>query len=154
VYCPFLYFLSFSGFFLAFLVHSVSFFYCFHEININQSIYSIGVFKQTFSRCLTVMVSMGYGMSCDTLTVKARTAIFGLGSVDAFTSCLYDFLLAFAAKKVNKLSIHHSNAVLHTASFLINVRRVADAYFLMLVMTSLTSTIEYFQGVQQKSGRR
>ena len=63
-----------------------------------------GVFKQGISRCLLVMVSLGWGVVRDSLGTLMK-AIVVLGASYIATSATRDMLIVFALEDINKLTL-------------------------------------------------
>jgi Lung seven transmembrane receptor len=100
----------------------------------------VGAFKQGISRCLLVMVSMGWGVTRDTLGVMMSPIIL-FGAAYIGTEIVIDSMIAFASTNGDTISSNVENGIVGTVALLSSIKFMIDAIFIIFVLESLRRTI-------------
>jgi len=112
----------------------------------------LGILKQGSSRCLGVMVAMGWGVVRDTLGTALIKIVF-LGLLYSGLTLARDFL-AIAAESVQNVSITEEEELIDLALVLTPIIIFIDVIFYCWIISSLTSTTEYLRNMNQTSKLR
>jgi Lung seven transmembrane receptor len=107
-----------------------------------------GVLKQGISRCLIVMVSLGWGVVRDSLGSTMR-AIVVLGAAYIGVSAVRDLMIVFAIEDMNKISYNSEEQIFDIARILTLVVSVIDVIFIMWILDALNNTMLYLENMQQ-----
>lgn len=107
-----------------------------------------GVLKQGISRCLLVMVSLGWGVVRDSLGSLMK-AIVVLGACFVATSATRDMLIVFALEDINKLTYSEEEDILSTVKLLTIVVSIVDVIFIMWILDALNNTMLYLENMSQ-----
>eukprot|EP00978_Attheya_sp_CCMP212_P006408 scaffold14557_cov67-Attheya_sp.AAC.11 len=108
----------------------------------------IGVVKRAISRCLIVMVSLGWGVVRDTLDNMRKITIFGV--LYAVAALARDLTTIFARAEVQELSTKEENELLDIVTILTFVVAAIDVIFYMWILDSLNATMEYLESMSQR----
>jgi hypothetical protein len=107
-----------------------------------------GVMKQGWSRCLLVTVSLGWGVTRDTLGRKLKwIVVAGLTYVGVAAS--RDVSLIVAVDDVKELSQRVETELFDLYTILTFVLAALDVLFAMWILDSLASTMEYLESMKQ-----
>lgn len=107
-----------------------------------------GSLKQGVSRCLAVMVGLGWGVVRDSLGSTMRTIVI-LGTAYTATSVLVDLVVVFAIEDIQTLSESKEESLFQVASLLTFVLAVLDVVFFMWMLDALNNTMEYLENMNQ-----
>ncbi|GAX23593.1 hypothetical protein FisN_12Hh159 [Fistulifera solaris] len=107
-----------------------------------------GSFKQGVSRCLAVMVGLGWGVVRDSLGSTMRTIVI-LGTAYTATSVFVDLIMVFAIEDIQTLSESKEENLFQLASLLTFVLAVLDVVFFMWMLDALNNTMEYLENMNQ-----
>lgn len=114
----------------------------------NNTAMILGVLKRGLTRCLFVMVSMGWGVVRDTLGL-ALVKIVVLGVVYCALTLLRDFLMVLAVDKVESWSASAEEELVNLL-ILISLGLVAvNLIFFFWIISSLVATTEYLKNMNQ-----
>ena len=108
----------------------------------------MGVMKHGFSRCLVVMVSMGWGVVRDTLG-RALFRIVLLGAIYVALSAVRDFMILFAVEDMQTLSYDEEVELFDVATILTFVIAAVDVVFIMWILDALNGTMTYLENMNQ-----
>lgn len=111
----------------------------------------IGVLKQGMSRCLAVMVSMGWGVSRDSLSTAARAMSVGLAIAYIFISALSDCLIVFAVENMSTLSYREEKGIVSFVNVLRLLQSLVDTIFIVWVLMALSKSIKYLESNNEKT---
>jgi hypothetical protein len=107
-----------------------------------------GVMKQGWSRCLLVTVSLGWGVTRDSLGRKLKwIVIAGLTYVGVAAS--RDVSLIIAVDDVKELSQKVEGGLFDLYTILTFVLAALDVLFAMWILDSLATTMEYLESMKQ-----
>lgn len=107
-----------------------------------------GVLKQGISRCLIVMVSLGWGVVRDSLGTIMRTIII-VGMVYIGTSSAIDLMLLLAVDNINKFSVSEEQELFDAVEILTFVKAAVDAIMIMWIFDALSNTMAYLENMNQ-----
>lgn len=107
-----------------------------------------GVLKQGISRCLIVMVSLGWGVVRDSLGTTMRVIVV-LGIAYIVVSATVDLMLVFAIESVNRLSYSEEQGIWDVVEILTFVKAAIDAIFIIWVLDALSNTMVYLENMSQ-----
>jgi hypothetical protein len=107
-----------------------------------------GVVKQAISRCLIVMVSLGWGVVRDTLG-NTMSMIVVLGTIYVIASAVCDFLIVFAVEDTNRLSKNDERELIDVAWLMNYVVAFVDVVFVMWMLDALNNTMIYLENMSQ-----
>lgn len=107
-----------------------------------------GSLKQGISRCLAVMIGLGWGVIRDSLGSTMQTIVI-LGTVYTALSVLVDLLVVFAIQDLQTLSESQEDSLFNVASVLTFVLAILDVVFFMWMLDALNSTMEYLENMNQ-----
>lgn len=107
-----------------------------------------GVLKQAISRCLIVMVSLGWGVVRDSLGTTMR-AIVILGVAYVGVSATADLMIVFAIEGVNSLSYAEEKEIMSALEIVTFVKAAIDAIFIMWILDALNNTMIYLENMSQ-----
>lgn len=109
----------------------------------------MGVIKRSISRCLVVMVSLGWGVVRDDLYDHLRK-IYILGGVYFFTSGAADIVKIFSIVENEVLATSVEQELFDFVAILTFVVAAIDVYFYMWILDALTGTMQYLEDMNQK----
>ena len=107
-----------------------------------------GVCKSGLSRCLLVMVSLGWGVTRDTLGRKLKWIVVA-GMTYIGVAASRDVSLVVAIEDVQQLSQRAETGLFDVYTILTFVEAALDVLFAMWILDSLASTMEYLGGLKQ-----
>lgn len=108
----------------------------------------VGVVKQAISRCLIVMVSLGWGVVRDTLG-STMSMIVILGTIYVVSSAIRDFMIVFAIEDTNRLSKDNEKELIDVAKLMNYVVAFVDVIFVMWILDALNNTMIYLENMSQ-----
>jgi len=108
----------------------------------------LGSLKQGISRCLAVMVGLGWGVVRDSLGTTMRTIVL-LGTIYTAVSVLVDLLVVFAIEDIQTLSNNAEESIFDLAELLTFVLATLDVVFFMWMLDALNNTMEYLENMNQ-----
>ena len=106
-----------------------------------------GVFKRAISRCLVLMLCLGWGVTCDQLE-NFRSVVF-LGIAYAGISAARDVMTVFAITENEILTHNEENEILDVVTILTFVTSCIDVCFYIWIFCALSSTMQYLEGMNQ-----
>jgi hypothetical protein len=109
----------------------------------------VGVMKRALSRCLLVMVSLGWGVTSDTLGA-AMKKIVGLGIIYAGFSVALDIMAIVAGNDVQKISANEELELIGVVGILYLVVFVIDVIFIVWIFIALIKTMEDLEATNQR----
>lgn len=107
-----------------------------------------GVFKQGISRCLIVMVSLGWGVVRDSLGSTMRTIVF-LGTLYIVTSSICEMMIVFAIEDTNTLTTAEEVELMSVAKYMTLVVAFVNVVFIMWILDALNNTMMYLENMKQ-----
>jgi amino acid transporter len=110
----------------------------------------VGVLKRGISRCLIVMVSLGWGVVRDDLGPVLRK-INALGALYIATSLVCDIFTVVAYTEVQRISQEEEEELFDVVSILRIVIAVIDITFYIWIIDSLNATMDHLEGTGQTS---
>ena len=110
----------------------------------------VGVLKQGISRCLIVMVSLGWGVIRDDLgAVMNRINL--MGALYIAVAMVRDIMTVVAYTGVQKISQEEEDELFDIVSILSLVIALIDVIFYLWIIDSMNATMEYLEGMNQTS---
>ena len=110
----------------------------------------VGVLKQGISRCLLVMVSLGWGVIRDDLGPVMKRINF-LGGLYIALAMVLEIMKEVATAEIKKMSQEEEQELFDVVSILSLVVALIDIIFYLWVIDSLNATMEYLEGLNQTS---
>ena len=110
----------------------------------------VGVLKRGVSRCLIVMVSLGWGVIRDDIGPVMNKIRF-LGGLYIASSLVRDIMAVVAFTEVQRISQEEETELFDVVFILTIVIAVVDVIFYMWIIDSLNATMEYLEGRSQTS---
>ena len=107
-----------------------------------------GTVKQGVSRCLIVMVSLGWGVVRDTLGSQMRVIIV-LGALYIGVSAVRDLMIVFAIEDLNTLSFENEEKIFDVVKILTLVVSAINVIFIMWILDALNNTMLYLENMNQ-----
>jgi Lung seven transmembrane receptor len=107
-----------------------------------------GVLKQGISRCLIVMVSLGWGVVRDSLGSTIRIIVV-LGAAYIIVSALRDLMIIFALEDVNTLSLTEETKIFNVIRILSLLIAAIDVIFILWILDALNNTVLYLETMNQ-----
>lgn len=108
----------------------------------------LGVFKHGISRCLIVMVSLGWGVVRDSLG-PAMIKIVVLGIIYVGIAAARDLVIVFAVEDMQKLSYDREVELFDLATIFTFVVAAVDVIFVMWILDALNGTMMYLENMGQ-----
>ena len=108
----------------------------------------VGVMKRGLSRCLMVMVSLGWGVTRDTLGRKLRWIIIAGVSYVAM-AISRDVAVLVAQEDLRSLSQRAERDLFDVYKILSIFLAILDIIFIVWILDSLSTTMEYLQSMKQ-----
>jgi Kef-type K+ transport system membrane component KefB len=110
----------------------------------------VGALKRGISRCLIVMVSLGWGVVRDDLGAIMNKINF-LGGLYIAVSLVRDIMTVVAYTEVQKLSQEEEDELFDIVSVLNLVVACINVIFFLWIIDSLNATMEYLESMSQSS---
>jgi Lung seven transmembrane receptor len=108
----------------------------------------VGALKQGVSRCLLVMLSMGWGVTRDTLgSMMTYVALFG-GIIIATDAVNYS-MVVFAVSRIDLLSDDVHSSIVGLVRLLSKLKSVIDIFLVVWVLLALHQTISFLRVLDQ-----
>jgi len=108
----------------------------------------VGVCKRAISRCIVVMLCLGWGVTCDTLGEKMKKVIM-LGVAYAGTSAARDVMTVLAITENEVLSTEAETELLDVVTILTFVTAFIDVSFYLWIFDALNGTMKYLEDMAQ-----
>ena len=108
----------------------------------------MGVLKRGISRCLIVMVSLGWGVVRDSLGTTMRTIIV-LGATYIGVSAACDLMLVFAVEDMQTLSVEQEVKLFDVVKILTFIIAAIDVIFILWILDALNGTMQYLENMSQ-----
>ena len=108
----------------------------------------LGVCKRAISRCLVVMLCLGWGVTCDTLGDKMAKVVT-LGVAYAGVSAARDVMTVLAITENEVLSTETENSLLDAVTLLTFITAFIDVTFYLWIFDALNSTMQYLEDMNQ-----
>jgi len=108
----------------------------------------LGVFKRAISRCLVVMVSLGWGVVRDSIGDQMKK-IIALGCIYVGCSAARDIMTVFAITENQVLSIDEEEELFDAVTILTFVVAAIDVTFYMWILDALNGTMQYLENMSQ-----
>jgi hypothetical protein len=110
----------------------------------------VGVLKRGISRCLVVMVSLGWGVVRDDLGDVMRKINF-FGGLYIVVSLVRDIVTVIAYTEVQVMSQEAEDELFDVVTILTLVIAFIDVIFYLWIIDSMNATMEYLEGLSQTS---
>lgn len=108
----------------------------------------LGVMKRGISRCLVVMVSLGWGVIRDTLGDQMRKIVL-LGVLYVGVSAAREVMRNFAITENQTLSTDEEDELIDAVFILTFVEAAINVLFLMWILDALNGTMQYLENLNQ-----
>mmetsp|Transcript_14806 Transcript_14806/g.21732 ORF Transcript_14806/g.21732 Transcript_14806/m.21732 type:complete len:533 (+) Transcript_14806:3-1601(+) len=108
----------------------------------------VGILKGAISRCLLVMVSLGWGVIRDTLGEQMRK-IVALGFVYAVLALGRDIAEIVFVEELQVLTLAEEEEIYDVFSILTILTALVDVVFYMWILDGLNSTMQYLENMNQ-----
>jgi hypothetical protein len=108
----------------------------------------MGAAKRGISRCLGVMVALGWGVVTDALGSNLRTIVV-LGAVYIGVSGAQSLMLIFAVEDMKTLSFEEEEELFDIVTILTFVTAALDVIFIMWILDALNGTMESLEAMNQ-----
>lgn len=108
----------------------------------------IGVLKDAISRCLLVMVSLGWGVIRDTLGDQLKKIVL-LGIVYAVLAFAKDVALIVFVEEFQVISNEKEEELYDVMTILTFLTAAIDVTFYMWILDALNSTMQYLENMNQ-----
>lgn len=108
----------------------------------------MGVLKRGISRCLIVMVSLGWGVVRDSLG-PTLPKIIALGIFYVGTSSVNEFMTVIAIEDMQTLSLYQEDELFDVVELLSFIVFVIDVIFILWILDALNGTMEYLESMNQ-----
>lgn len=108
----------------------------------------VGVIKRGLSRCLIVMVSLGWGVVRDRL--DQMKAIVVLGILYVGTATFRDVMTIVAVTENETLSVKEETELFDAVTIVTFVVAAIDVTFYMWILDALNGTMEYLENMNQR----
>jgi Kef-type K+ transport system membrane component KefB len=108
------------------------------------------VLKRGISRCLIVMVSLGWGVVRDDLGGVMKKINF-LGGLYIVVSAVRDIMTVLALTEVQKMSQEEEDELFDIVTILTMVIAFIDVLFYLWIIDALNGTMEYLENMSQTS---
>lgn len=107
-----------------------------------------GVSKRAISRCLVLMLCLGWGVTCDDLGDKMGK-IVTLGVIYAVSSAARDVLYVFAVTENEILTTGTENEIMDIMDVMLLITSFIDVIFYWWIFTAMSGTMGYLEGMNQ-----
>ena len=111
---------------------------------------TLGVLKRGISRCLGVMVAMGWGVVRESLGATLAQIVF-LGLLYSGLTLFRDIFVVVAEEKVSTITTSAEEELVDLALLLTPVIILINLIFYFWILRSLNATTEYLQNMNQTS---
>jgi hypothetical protein len=108
----------------------------------------VGTLKRAISRCLVVMLCLGWGVTCDTLGEKFKKVVV-LGIVYAGTSAARDVMTVLAITENEILTVNEETELLDVVTILTFGTALVDVIFYLWIFDALNGTMQYLESMNQ-----
>jgi hypothetical protein len=108
----------------------------------------MGNMKHGISRCLIVMVSLGWGVVRDSLG-STMPKIVILGSIYVGIAAARDLMIDFAVEDMQTLAYNKEVELFDVATILTFCVAAVDVIFIMWILDALNGTMQYLQNMSQ-----
>jgi hypothetical protein len=108
----------------------------------------MGAVKRGISRCLAVMVALGWGVVTDSLGSNLRTIVV-LGAIYIGVSGAQSLMLIFAVEDMKTLSFEEEEELFDVVTVLTFVTAALDVIFIMWILDALNGTMESLENMGQ-----
>lgn len=108
----------------------------------------IGVLKRALSRCLVVMLCLGWGVTCDDLGDRMAKVV-ALGVAYAGTSAARDVMTVLAITENESLGTETENGIWDAVTILTFVTAFIDVSFYLWIFDALSGTMKYLEDMSQ-----
>jgi hypothetical protein len=108
----------------------------------------MGAVKRGMSRCLAVMVALGWGVVSDSLGSNMRTIVV-LGAIYIGVSAAQSLMLIFAVEDMKTLSFVEEEELFDVVTVLTFVTAALDVIFIMWILDALNGTMEHLETMNQ-----
>eukprot|EP00594_Rhizosolenia_setigera_P009221 CAMPEP_0178960954 /NCGR_PEP_ID=MMETSP0789-20121207/13330_1 /TAXON_ID=3005 /ORGANISM="Rhizosolenia setigera, Strain CCMP 1694" /LENGTH=532 /DNA_ID=CAMNT_0020644519 /DNA_START=177 /DNA_END=1775 /DNA_ORIENTATION=- len=109
----------------------------------------IGVLKRATSRCLLVMVSLGWGVVRDDLGAHKMRRIYVLGGLYAVTSIVCDVLAVFEVVEFQTIGAQVEEDIFDIVVVLNFIVATLDVTFATWILDSMSGTMQYLDNMCQ-----
>lgn len=109
---------------------------------------AMGAVKRGISRCLIVMVALGWGVIRDSLGSTMRTIVV-LGAIYVGVSAAQSLMIVFAVEDMKTLSYEEEAELFDIVTILTFVVAALDVVFIMWILDGLNGTMEYLENMNQ-----
>lgn len=107
-----------------------------------------GVAKHGISRCLIVMVALGWGVIRDDLGSTMKKIVV-LGVTYVAVTAARDFMIVLAVQDLTTLSYDEEAKLFDVATILTFVVAALDVIFIMWILDALNNTMQYLESMNQ-----
>jgi len=108
----------------------------------------VGVLKRAISRCMLVMVSLGWGVNRDSLGSTMKK-IVGLGIIYAGVAAARDIFTIIAVEEMQKIADAKEENLVDLAGIFTLLAAAIDVLFILWILDSLNATMEDLEGAGQ-----
>jgi hypothetical protein len=108
----------------------------------------VGVLKRAISRCMLVMVSLGWGVNRDSLG-SAMKKIVGLGILYAGVTMARDIFTIIAVEDMQMISEHKEEELVDIVGIFTLAAAAIDVIFILWILDSLNATMEDLEAAGQ-----
>lgn len=108
----------------------------------------MGVMKRGISRCLAVMVSLGWGVVRDSLGPTMRVVII-LGATYIGVSAARDLMLIFFVEDIATLTVTEEDEIIDVVWILTIVVAALDVIYILWILDALNGTMQYLENMSQ-----
>ena len=108
----------------------------------------VGTLKRAISRCLVLMLCLGWGVTCDTLGAKLKKVVL-LGILYAGTSAARDVMTVLAITENQILSVNEETEILDVVTILTFCTAIFDVTFYLWIFDALNGTMQYLESMNQ-----
>ena len=108
----------------------------------------MGVLKRGISRCLAVMVSLGWGVVRDSLGSTMRVVIV-LGATYIGVSAARDLMLIFFVEDFTELTVEEETDLIDVVWVLTICVAALDVIFILWILDALNGTMQYLENMAQ-----
>lgn len=108
----------------------------------------IGVLKGSISRCLLIMVSLGWGVIRDTLGDQMKRIVF-LGSFYLLVAFLRDIAGIMFVEEIHVLSEEKEEAIYDIFTLFTLLAATVDVVVYMWILDALNGTMQYLENMNQ-----
>lgn len=110
----------------------------------------VGVLKRALSRCLVVMMCLGWGVTCDGLGDDRLARVVALGVAYAGSSAAGDVMTVLAITENEVLSNDVENDIWDVVTILMFVTAFVNVCFILWIFDALNGTMRYLEDMAQE----